>query len=363
MDNSNSSKRKNLANETTRSKRQRNYDSEDEPGTSDERCNQDGISRPRGPLPQQSEGDPPRQSSVSTLRNNLIDSEMQGDNLINMNTNSSKMSSADNFIGRTVRSRSEPKKMKYDTKCHTKIVNSHSFKKKVRRNLEAELDAIDAEFDSRANQDVEEIIAPDGIQISVNKDEENEFLTDGEDQPGLDDDKMRDDNFSDADTIQGEECDHESVASSTIITLKPNGPKVTRECSSDGDKEKRVVTPVGLNHMTVVSEKKPKPIAEMTPDELIDANPVLKEWMRKLMNKKAGKGNGNVKAAKAASSAGNQGRMTQQKSQGDKRLFQTISQGETSKNMGNKKTSNLVHKSPSDTTIYAPALKLTPEGQ
>ena len=188
----------------------------------------------------------------------------------------------------------------------------------ARRSLIQEMDEIDAEFQEAANARV--INAPDGIRITVNRDEENEFVE------HLDYDDLEESIFpigqeidSDADTEFGEDGYlNNSQSSSTIISFKRGTGQVVNEsnlCFPDKPVVKRV--------------------EDMTPDELVEANPALKKWMEEMVKKRQ-------TPAKAGPAKRTQGK--------GKRT-----------NGGGSAGANFLIKSPSDTTIYAPALKLTPD--
>ena len=124
------------------------------------------------------------------------------------------------------------------------------------------MDVIDAEFEV----DNREFLAPDGIQIAVDGDEDHQF-SDGSELlnydeneeesvfPVPEDDKLskgEDGKFSDAETIEGEEIHDTSLSSSAVISFKDNNDLLTGQ-------EK---------------EGKATAMADMTPDELIEKNPV-----------------------------------------------------------------------------------------
>ena len=188
--------------------------------------------------------------------------------------------------------------------------------------LSKELDAIYAEFEV----DNREFLAPDGIQIAVNGDEDHQFsdgseLLDYDENeeesvfPVLEDDKVskgEDGNLSDAETIEGEEIHNTSLSSSAVISFKNNNDLLIGQKNED----------------------KATAVADMTPDELIDKNLALKELMAKLMEATSGKSI--EKERKSKLMANDQSYRKEKKGKGGDQF-----------------------KSPSDTTIYAPALKLT----
>ena len=192
------------------------------------------------------------------------------------------------------------------------------------------MDAIDAEFEVR-HENEEELIVPDDIQITVNQQEEQDFL----------DDKLSDEETiypvdveSDAEMVAGELYD--TVNSSAVISFNPHSRAANTGYSAN----------IIRNSSPLV-----KKISEMSPDELMEANPALKQWMENMLKKNRA---AEVGAAK----------------QGDYRtvkLKQTKGNGSEYKKQKNKGGSSkevrdasplVVNKSPSDTTIYAPALKL-----
>ena len=235
-----------------------------------------------------------------------------------------------------------------------------NFKSKVRRNLIEEMDAIDAEFEPNGNQR-NVLAAPDGIKIAVDMDEEQEFneQLDYEDETVV---PVPNDEDSDAETIEGEDYLNDSLSSSTVITFKPCNPFLP-----PGD--------LDLDALEIVSEKKgdgqSKKIEDMTPDELVKANPALKEWMDDMMAKK------NKKTPK--SKLDKRTIRTSVKNTGNREVLASEVLGEQYNSqfkqpqMGtgrgtddmqirvNNRTVPVPIKSPSDTTVYAPALKLTPE--
>ena len=207
----------------------------------------------------------------------------------------------------------------------------------VRRNLIDELDAIDAEFErgNEAQLITDELTAPDGIRLTVNRNEEDEFPD--EDEDGNDNDSpfndtddisMFDyDNASEADTVIGESCHlNDSCTSSAIISFKPEATANTSACDN--------------NHNYDVINFPGKPIAQMTLEELMEANPTLKKMMGKLMEKK------NPQRVRASDT-----RQVQLKERKQVKGNEVVIQS------SNQQQTNI--KSPSDTTIYAPALKLT----
>ena len=148
--------------------------------------------------------------------------------------------------------------------------NNFSIVSKAKRSLIQELDAIDTEFDNNLNKEQRlELVAPDGIQIVVDRREDDQFpdeLDYDEEVVVPIQDREVD---SDAETLPGEEYNlNESFSSSTIITFNGN----------HGDKN--------LCSTAVGSDFSGKRIQDMTPDELMDANLALKQLMEKLIEKK-----------------------------------------------------------------------------
>ena len=138
----------------------------------------------------------------------------------------------------------------------------NKLKSKVSNLISKELDEIDAEF--ATNHHSENLIIPDGIQIMVDRDEEQQF----DDQLDYDDLEAETvypvppsdvDNDSDADTVEGEgNILNTSTATSNVISFK--------DCAND------------MLHCTdkdrVISRQN-KNVSEMSPDELMEANPAL----------------------------------------------------------------------------------------
>ena len=250
-------------------------------------------------------------------KNSVSESQMS-----NFNDNRSSNSS----VGLKTASTSCPGK--YAT---VKNFNQKSILTKARRNLIDEMDAIDDQFQQESDR---EITAPDGIRITVNCEEENEF---DDEQLDYDEDEEIYPVDSDAETVEGEGNNlNDSLASSQIISFKEQ----SRSCSKPIDG--------GVTHkinISTIAGKERKRVEDMTPDELAEANPALKKWMNDMMAKKSvrssNKKNGNVT---------NDNRLAQKESG---RMNKAIER------QGAPLVSNVI-KSPSDTTIYAPALKLTP---
>ena len=203
--------------------------------------------------------------------------------------------------------------------------------KGVRRNLAAELDAIDAEFEKESREhNKQEVSAPDGIRITVNVDEDREFQEE-EQLDYLDDEEVvvpiNED--EDAEMVAGEEPLNTSLSSSAIISFNPQ--KTLGDLEGEFINE-NLIQPVA------------KLVLEMTPDELVEANPALKRWMEKMM----------------ASKKDNKTRTEQplQKTKERMVVVKNSTKGNGKETLDHAK----IIKSPSDTTIYAPALKLTPNG-
>ena len=197
----------------------------------------------------------------------------------------------------------------------------------AKRSLFEKLDKIDEEFqmpgkDLNAKGTAEGVLAPDGIRIGVDQDEDDEFqeeldyegdgdktiypIPQDEDSEEFEDDVID----AEAETIAGEDTFNDSISSSTIITFKK---------------------PVNKNPLI---NSIGKPVEEMTPEELVEVNPALRALMQKLLDKS-----------------------DSNKPMSDKRKV-VKSNGKGTKHMRTNEGGLI--KSPSDTTIYAPALKLAP---
>ena len=225
--------------------------------------------------------------------------------------------------------------------------NSSILYSKARQNLAAELDAIDAQFERQ--QKFDEITAPDGIRMRVDREEEKQF--DEENNLDYDDESIYpieeeqaelQSNIgtpaSEADTVRGEEVNlNDSFSSSMVITFKNNKLDNQLEMHDvrTGVCELEKILTSKTNNIAGESKK----IEEMMPDELVEANPALKQLMTKLLQQ-------------------NRDGVKENKPRQTKETSKSSSNG----NEGNKKLIAQIH-SPSDTTIYALALKLTPPGQ
>ena len=158
-----------------------------------------------------------------------------------------------------------------------------------------ELNAIDAELEQTAT----EIVAPNGIRITVNREEDEEFRETEEDvEESLDyedetiylipDDELNSMPEDDANTVAGEDYElNNSFTSSKIISFKQNkgvvGKKVdSREIQVDKAQSQDIPCDVELR-MSVNNCAVDKPIADMTPNELVEANSALRKLMVKLM--------------------------------------------------------------------------------
>ena len=233
-----------------------------------------------------------------------------------------------------------------------KLLQKAESDSKARRTLVDELDLINAEFDIQNNEF--NITAPDGIRIAVDAEEVREFLHDNIDDSQLDFDELAEEESifpipqsenedqDDADTIVGEDPMNDLLSSSTIISFKRkvNGGANMRSDQFLGKKG----------------------VAEMTPDELIRANPALHKMVMDL-KKKTETPKRPVKNDRRVISAGTRECVTEELNDKMGNFAQDKSDGEQSKsnprnNSANRQGINM--KSPSDTTIYAPALKLTP---
>ena len=309
-------------------------------------------------------------SSVSA---NKFDSEFKATRreARNMNQNSSKVSAGSleklkTKLGRIV-----------DSGPGKKFVKPNDLNKKsVRRSLADELDEIDAEFEQlKDDENIEEVLAPDGIRISVNREEENEFPGESDDQ--LDFDEEEDEEIfplpkevdmdrrsvsSDADTVVGEELadEYNSVASSAVVIFK-HGPSRESNIEENAINEEEKV----INDNVSIGNVAGKKVSEMSPNELMEANPALKELMIRLVNKPPRRTQSNKRSATPVRKTKSSGNPQSKERTGDKRVIvnKGESGGKMSRGGGITGGLNLTIKSPSDTTIYAPALKLTPENQ
>ena len=146
----------------------------------------------------------------------------------------------------------------------------HSKSLKAKRNLIEELGAIDAEFgESSGKISANEIMAPDGIRITVNREEDEEFV-EGKDFE-IDEEENTETVFpidSDAETVVGEADLNDSYSSSTLISFHP---KVKNS-----------------NCVQISNTTASKKVQDMTLEELVEANLALKLWMEQ-MNKKLAK--------------------------------------------------------------------------
>ena len=159
-----------------------------------------------------------------------------------------------------------------------------NYKQKARRNLIKELDAIDAEFDE---QDKEDLIAPDGIQITVNRKDERELFEESEEDETI----YPADVESDAETVAGENYD--SVNSSAVISFKMNSKKGSNiPIGKDGSRIANLIPNSEILNDEFTDKLSVKKVSEMSPDELMEANPALKRWMEQMLgrNKSQGKG-------------------------------------------------------------------------
>ena len=196
------------------------------------------------------------------------------------------------------------------------------------------MDEIDAEIEdqkSNGNQ-MNTVTASDGIQIAVGREEEELFNdeeqlnyeddeTDEEEEilpiPNQNEGMDLDDISSDADTVVGDDGGlNTSISSSTIISFKD--PQ----------------TSTSAGHGVV----KGKPIAKMSPEELVDANPDLKNLLED-------KKDNNTESTPRPTPS----RRVVKANHDEKKIV-----------CRKRGKSNIINKSPSDTTIYASALKHTP---
>ena len=154
---------------------------------------------------------------------------------------------------------------------------------------------------------------------------------------------------SDAETIAGEH--YNSVNSSAVISFKTKAAKIC-DRNPDGRVLGNFDSECDNDESFAV-----KKVSEMTPGELMEANPALKAWMEKMMSKNknpSSKGNNKQKAQQSGKTH-NVTAGTSSKSNVDPNQRT----GNAGKNpVSTNTTPVVVNKSPSDTTIYAPALKL-----
>ena len=118
------------------------------------------------------------------------------------------------------------------------------------------------------------VMAPNGIQMHVDLQLEHEF-SDNEDFDYEEDDTIESiypvPSEDDADTVIGEDNLNSSLDSSMIISFK--------KCEDQNKSSKKD------NLIPDPCETNDKRIEDMTPDELTNANPALKELIGKLMDK------------------------------------------------------------------------------
>ena len=196
--------------------------------------------------------------------------------------------------------------------------------------LAEQLDEIDAEFD---NGNGVNVMAPDGILMHVDLQHEHEF-SDNENLDYEEDDTIECiypvPSEDDADTVIGEDNLNSSLDSSMIISFK--------KCE-DQNKSSKKDNPIPDPRETNDKRKE-----DMTPDQLMNANPALKELMGKLMDK--GKDE-QIRKEEGARTT-------------DSRIVHSVVREAGENNDKTQPRFKCHVKSPSDTTIYAPALKLTP---
>ena len=111
----------------------------------------------------------------------------------------------------------------------------------------------------------------------MNSQEESEFLEE-EDNPGGEGMvEQNNGNDSEAETIMGEDCYlNESFTSSAIITFK--WPELLH---IEGNDNSRILAANDCNNHSLTERN----IKDMTPEELMEANPALKRMMNKLLKK------------------------------------------------------------------------------
>ena len=197
-----------------------------------------------------------------------------------------------------------------------------------------QLEEIDAAFSQQLGT---ELTSPDGIQLGVNADEEKEFDdADNEELDYNDDEEPTPSHAqteqmasekgafdSDSDTIIGD-CDlNSTMDTDRIITFKSNNFSVDKK------------------------------IAEMTPKELAEANPALKALMANMVTKTGQEPQGDTRIVLNCS--GQKGELILRE---NVRSSNVVNYDST-REQGLVPMQTLQQKSPSDTTIYAPALKLT----
>ena len=157
-----------------------------------------------------------------------------------------------------------------------------------------ELDAIDAQFETaqvdptdvdQIEPNSNELDSPDGIGISVNQEEDEQF-GDGDNEidyeetvyPVTEEGQSTVD--SDAETEKGEEPLNDSISSSLIITFKDNQNGANKD-ENHRSKNREIIKNASGAHSSLISDKK---IEDMTPDELVEANPALQSLMEKLLH-------------------------------------------------------------------------------
>ena len=220
-----------------------------------------------------------------------------------------------------------------------------TFKPPTRRNLADELDTIDAKFEQEDDHE-EKLTAPDGIRITINRQEEDEFAMEGDEDLDYEDESIypveknknikgdgKPDCFNDDETVFGDFPLDTSTSSSAIISFKTNGHNYAYVEDN---------TPKANKNVTVTE----KSVAAMTPEELMEANPALRQLMEKLTGKDRKRNRSSERRLKEQPR--------------DKRIVKGNSAGQGRKDCKSKGDNAKIDqvKSPSDTTIYAPALKL-----
>ena len=214
-----------------------------------------------------------------------------------------------------------------------------------------QLDEIDAEFasDKRGNF---EVVILDGIQMAVEDEQDKEFEEEELDYEDEETETIYPVEEDDEVMVLGEENLNTSQSSSTIISFKPN------------NNQEQSIRPDYMQFLEPEPTKqiRPKSVEEMTPEELIEANPMLREWMGNLLKTKGQvKEDGHNKAGNETKAGPTKDQWIVSKRDSGKPPGERCQTSPVEKDNIDKIVSkvNLI-RLPSDMTIYAPALKLTP---
>ena len=128
------------------------------------------------------------------------------------------------------------------------------------------------------------MVGPDGIQIAVDRHEDQEFQENEQlDYDGDEDEEtifpipeqLGNSEDENADTVAGEEVHDMSLDSDMIISFKPRGEQNSQKVNNES-----IESNVEISNLVVG-----KSAADMTPEELIRVNLALREYMSKLTEK------------------------------------------------------------------------------